>query len=258
MNQPELGRKIVELRKARGLTQEELVEKCNLSVRTLQRIESGEVEPRSYTIKILFAALDFQYYDSSFNHSGRFTKTALIISYRLEQLYRYIIDLFNLKTNTMKKVSILSIIGIAVFAGLFLTCFETKAQKQEKVREIIEQHNKDFIRWFNNGQIDSLLTIYSDDACTWGGCGKSFIRNQLKTGVQLYEFKELSITSIYVNKSTAFEKGNWTIGPKEGASIPGLDNGLSMSGEYMTEWHKINGEWLEVYEINNQGQLNLQ
>ena len=43
MNQPELGRKIVELRKAKGLTQEELVEICNLNVRTLQRIESGEV-----------------------------------------------------------------------------------------------------------------------------------------------------------------------------------------------------------------------
>ncbi|MGM0473729.1 MAG: helix-turn-helix domain-containing protein [Bacteroidota bacterium] len=39
MAQPELGKRIAELRKARGLTQEELVEKCNLSVRTLQRIE---------------------------------------------------------------------------------------------------------------------------------------------------------------------------------------------------------------------------
>jgi transcriptional regulator with XRE-family HTH domain len=43
MKQPELGRKIAELRKAKGLTQEELVEKCNIRVRTLQRIESGEV-----------------------------------------------------------------------------------------------------------------------------------------------------------------------------------------------------------------------
>ena len=55
MNQPDLGKKIAELRKAKGFTQEELVEKCNLSVRTLQRIESGEVTPRSYTVKIIFA-----------------------------------------------------------------------------------------------------------------------------------------------------------------------------------------------------------
>jgi transcriptional regulator with XRE-family HTH domain len=59
MKQPELGRRILELRKAKGLTQEELVEKCNISVRTLQRIEVGEVTPRSYTIKTILAALDY-------------------------------------------------------------------------------------------------------------------------------------------------------------------------------------------------------
>lgn len=61
MKQPELGKKISELRKAKGLTQEELVEKCNLNVRTIQRIEAGEVTPRSYTVKALFDALDFQW-----------------------------------------------------------------------------------------------------------------------------------------------------------------------------------------------------
>jgi transcriptional regulator with XRE-family HTH domain len=59
MKQPELGRKISELRTSKGLTQEELVEKCNISVRTIQRIESGEVTPRSYTIKTILAALDY-------------------------------------------------------------------------------------------------------------------------------------------------------------------------------------------------------
>lgn len=59
MRQPALGIKIAELRKAKGLTQEELVEKCNISVRTIQRIETGEVTPRSYTIKTILAALDY-------------------------------------------------------------------------------------------------------------------------------------------------------------------------------------------------------
>ncbi|MCU0453549.1 MAG: helix-turn-helix domain-containing protein [Bacteroidetes bacterium] len=59
MRQPELGRKILELRKEKGLTQEELVEKCNISVRTLQRIETGEVTPRIFTIRTILAALDY-------------------------------------------------------------------------------------------------------------------------------------------------------------------------------------------------------
>ena len=58
MKQPELGKKISELRKDKGLTQEELVDKCNISVRTLQRIEAGEVTPRSFTVKTILAALD--------------------------------------------------------------------------------------------------------------------------------------------------------------------------------------------------------
>ena len=57
MKQPELGHKIAELRKAKNLTQEELVGKCHVSVRTIQRIEAGEVTPRIYTVKIILAAL---------------------------------------------------------------------------------------------------------------------------------------------------------------------------------------------------------
>lgn len=57
MKQPELGRKILELRKQKGLTQEELVDQCNINVRTIQRIEAGEVTPRSFTLKTILNAL---------------------------------------------------------------------------------------------------------------------------------------------------------------------------------------------------------
>jgi transcriptional regulator with XRE-family HTH domain len=57
MNQPELGNYIAALRKEQGLTQEELVEKCNINVRTIQRIEAGEVTPRSYTVRNILEAL---------------------------------------------------------------------------------------------------------------------------------------------------------------------------------------------------------
>lgn len=57
MNQPELGNYIAQLRKEQGLTQEEPVEKCNINVRTIQRIENGDVTPRSYTIKNILEAV---------------------------------------------------------------------------------------------------------------------------------------------------------------------------------------------------------
>ncbi|WP_158587699.1 helix-turn-helix domain-containing protein [Algoriphagus lacus] len=75
MKQPELGKKISELRKAKGLTQEELVEKCNLNVRTIQRIEAGEVTPRSYTVKALFEALDYQWEEAKSGFEDEEKKT---------------------------------------------------------------------------------------------------------------------------------------------------------------------------------------
>ncbi len=57
MLQPDLGRKLTALRKAKNLTQEELAENSNVSVRTIQRIEAGEVLPRVSTVKILILSL---------------------------------------------------------------------------------------------------------------------------------------------------------------------------------------------------------
>lgn len=61
MQQPDLGVLLITLRKKRNLTQEELVEKSHVSVRTIQRIEAGEVLPRLSTVKILLEALGEDY-----------------------------------------------------------------------------------------------------------------------------------------------------------------------------------------------------
>jgi transcriptional regulator with XRE-family HTH domain len=69
MQQPELGRRLTALRKERNLTQEELVEKSHVSVRTIQRIEAGEVLPRMITVKILLEALGESYESFSINQT---------------------------------------------------------------------------------------------------------------------------------------------------------------------------------------------
>lgn len=53
----DLSKRIKELRLKCTLTQEELAEATNLSLRTIQRIEAGETEPRGDTIKRLANAL---------------------------------------------------------------------------------------------------------------------------------------------------------------------------------------------------------
>lgn len=61
MHQPYLGQKVSELRQLKGFTQEQLAEKCDVSTRTIQRIESGEVDPRAYTLQCLSDALKFDF-----------------------------------------------------------------------------------------------------------------------------------------------------------------------------------------------------
>ncbi len=52
-----IAKKIVHYRKLKGMTQEVLAEMTGLNVRTVQRIEAGEVDPRLYTLKSIADAL---------------------------------------------------------------------------------------------------------------------------------------------------------------------------------------------------------
>ena len=58
MRNKELAQKIKELRNRKGFSQEELSEKAGLSLRTIQRIENGETEPRGDTLKRIAVAFE--------------------------------------------------------------------------------------------------------------------------------------------------------------------------------------------------------
>jgi transcriptional regulator with XRE-family HTH domain len=229
MTQPELGRKIAELRKARGLTQEELVEKCNLSVRTLQRIESGEVSPRSYTLKLIFAALDYSVYDSP--------------SPGTRLLFMQVANLFNLRKDTMKKLSVLSMAVAAIALILLALSADGSAQPASKVKKMIMAYDQDFVRWFNTGQVDSLVAMYREDACLLAlGCGKPLIREFYSRQISMLKFEELDLTSFSVADSIAVEKGRWRVR---------LNSGQLVNGEYLTEWRKTGKKWLIVNDISD-------
>lgn len=58
MKNSDLSKKIKELRTNKGFSQDELSQVSQLSLRTIQRIESGETEPRGDTLRRLAQALD--------------------------------------------------------------------------------------------------------------------------------------------------------------------------------------------------------
>ena len=57
MNQLPPGKQINDARKKLNLTQAELADRCKVDIRTIQRIESGDVTPRFYTLRIINSVL---------------------------------------------------------------------------------------------------------------------------------------------------------------------------------------------------------
>ena len=54
-----IGNKILELRKSKGLTQEELAKLSKVNLRTIHRIENNENEPRGNTLNLICDVLEF-------------------------------------------------------------------------------------------------------------------------------------------------------------------------------------------------------
>ena len=166
MNQPELGKKIVELRQSKGLTQSELAEHCNLSLRTVQRIESGEAVSRNYTVQVILSYLGYDLNNSSIALSDDKSGKDHLITNWLERIVKYVLELFNLKRNTMTKVSVLSLVAILVFGGLFLTKNDLKAQKIEG--------------WFLAGNKAECYKIGLDKSVYKTGGSSAFLESKCK------------------------------------------------------------------------------
>jgi transcriptional regulator with XRE-family HTH domain len=137
------GRKLIEVRKAKGLTQEEVAEKCKITVRTIQRIESGIVNPRAFTIKIISDALGFDFFTTT--QLGLDVNTEhQVLSLKKRTSLWWIKDLFNLKTHPMKKVSILTASFLMIVSALLILSPVMNAQPQKKnLNSITIQLNSD-------------------------------------------------------------------------------------------------------------------
>jgi uncharacterized Tic20 family protein len=126
MNQPQIGLKVLELRQQKGLTQERLAELCEVSTRTIQRIETGEVDPRAYTLYCLWMALDFD-----FGEEAESMENLWLVALHLSSIFCILVIpllLWSWKKNRSYKIDqqgrlVLNFqitMTLALFAGAFL------------------------------------------------------------------------------------------------------------------------------------------
>lgn len=124
-----------------------------------------------------------------------------------------------------------------VTLGMLLIFYsESQGQTAASVQKKIEQANKQFIKWFNSSQADSIVTQYHVNACITGkGCGKEFLQNHYKNETGAYTVREITTLSVTLKDNVATENGQWKIL---------LPNGVEISGKYMTEWQQVNNRWV--------------
>lgn len=110
----ETGKLIKELRITKGMTQEELAFKTDISTRTIQRIENGEVDPRAYTLQIIAKALDVDFSlfvkagsdeDQEIQHTTDKVWLGLLHLSGLIPLIFPTVILWNLKRNKIKGIA---------------------------------------------------------------------------------------------------------------------------------------------------------
>lgn len=238
MQQPELGKKIAGLRKAKGLTQEDLVQKCNLNVRTLQRIESGEVTPRSYTLKLISAELGYEFFGNTNTGFLQWFVAKIYVSGKH----------INFKKNTMKKISILSSTLLVILLGVFMMNFIISDKAKSILSKQVNEHNRKSVEWFNSGRVDLLLSDYASDAFFYRNGhpvyqGKKAIGECMRKAIDAKVFKmtRVELISLSINGNLAVEKSLTTSELSTGEIIKTIN---------IKEWQQKGKRWKIVNDID--------
>ncbi|WPO78601.1 helix-turn-helix domain-containing protein [Flavobacterium sp. KACC 22761] len=90
----EIGKKIKEIRKKKGLSQEELAESSKVNLRTIQRIENDENEPRGKTLNLICEVLDINTEDIL--DYGKYEDKSYLIVFHLSVLVFLVIPVGNI------------------------------------------------------------------------------------------------------------------------------------------------------------------
>ncbi|WP_421872941.1 helix-turn-helix domain-containing protein [Marinoscillum sp.] len=151
MENKSIGERITQLRQQAGLTQEELAIKCNVATRTIQRIEANQVSPRVYTLRILSEALGADLISTDQSATRNHSKGYVLLWYMR--------DLFNFKTNRMKKISILSTTALSLFLAIFLIS-GTSPEKEKSIR--IEKPQSGIkVIYDENNKLELIEVVFS-------------------------------------------------------------------------------------------------
>jgi uncharacterized protein (TIGR02246 family) len=120
----------------------------------------------------------------------------------------------------------------------------------EQVRPTIERHNANAVRWYAAGDVDSLATLFAEDAWQMPPhqpalVGRNAIRNFWRDAVRWGKWDfTLAIQTVTVGYPLAVERGSYVLRFTVGTSAPPGMSSFEDRGNYLVHWqHESDGEW---------------
>lgn len=217
-----IGKHVKEIRISKGFTQTELSEKSGIAVRTIQRIENGEVTPSIYSLNAIGAALDVKLNEVPIGgNDGKFEFKIVISNFS-----NLFVDIKTLIKRNMKTLLVLITVAFGFLSfkdlkSLFVTLTDNSTisvstincgTKNECDIELVKKDGKGNVLW------KRII----------GGTSYDKAGQVVRTNEGNY---------IVVGSTSSFGKGNYDV----------LVAKVSSNGEIL--WQKTYGEFLNDYGL---------
>ncbi len=133
---------------------------------------------------------------------------------------------------------------------LLSACTSASLQRTDRVGEVIKRHNANAARWYAEGDIDSVASIFASDAWQMPPnsrplVGREAIRAFWRQAVQWgrWEFT-LETQDVDVSGPIAVERGKYFLRFTAGRGAPPGMASVEDRGNYLVHWrHEGDGQW---------------
>lgn len=142
------------------------------------------------------------------------------------------------------------LVGLALSA-----CASTPPQDPTAVRSIIERDNSNAARWYSSGEIDSVASLFAEDAWQLSPnnpplVGREAIRQFWGQAIKFGKWDFSLLTQdVSVSGPIAVERGKYLLKFVAGPGAPPGMGSFEDHGNYLVYWRRgSDGEWRAVWD----------